>query len=315
MEINTVLETAREIRLAEICTSFIDEELIACSRQTQQWYRCRLGLFVAALGPDRPLSTIEKKDLLDWWRTLDARTRTVPPDLSIETMHGYVRAVRRLFKWLDERHLTITEMWKAIKLPHIPERQRKGADNHAVKRIIEAARTESPRDLAILLFLESTGARRGGVSSLTLADINPNAPEPYCRRATVHEKGSRVRQVIMSAEALEALRAWLDQRHSKTEFVFVDERPGHDNGLLPGAINQIIARYKKALGIKGRVSPHEWRHRFCRNRLIEGMPLNLVGQLAGHKSITVTAQFYGNLLIDELQKQYDRYYKPPEESH
>jgi site-specific recombinase XerD len=311
LETKTVLETAREISLAEICNTFIDEELLACSHQTQKWYRCRLGLFMTALGPNRALSSIGKKELLDWWRALEARTRTVPPDLTPETFHGYVRAVRRLFKWLYQNNLTITELWTLLKLPEIPERQRKGVDNSAVTKFIKAA-SDNPRDLAILLFMESTGARRGGVASLKLSDLNIDAPEPYCRRVTVHEKGSRVRQVILSADALAALRAWLKVRNSETDFVFTDYRPGHDTGLLPGAINQMIARYKKALGIKGRCSPHEWRHRFCRARLIEGMPLNLVSQLAGHKSVVVTAQFYGNLLVDELQTAYDKYYKPPQ---
>jgi site-specific recombinase XerD len=306
----TVLQTAREITLAEICSTFIDEELLAFSQQTQQWYRCRLGLFVTALGPERELSTITKADLLTYWKTLEARTRTLPPDLSVETFHGYVRAVRRLFKWLYENHLTITELWLVLKLPKIPERARKGVDNAVVIKMMEGMR-ESPRDYALILFLESTGARRGGVASLTLADINPDAPEPLCRRATVHEKGERVRQVIMSAEALVALRAWLAVRHSQTEFVFTDSHPGRDRGLLPGAINQILARYKKALGIKGRCSPHQWRHHFCRARLMEDVPLSIVSQLAGHKSVVVTAQFYGNLLIDELQRSYDQHYRAP----
>jgi integrase len=309
MSTQIALETAREITLGEICQSFIDEELLATSPQTQKWYQCRLGLFLSALGPDRPLSSVEKKDLLAWWRSLDARTRTDPPDLSIETFHGYVRAVRRLFKWLHENHLTIDEIWKSIKLPKLPERTRKGVDDNFVNALIEAAR-QNPRDLAILLFMESTGARRGGVASLRLDDISPSAPEPYCRRVTVHEKGKRVRQVVMSAEALAALRAWLAVRESGTDFVFTSERSGKDEGLQPGAINQIIARYQKALNIKGRCSPHQWRHRFGRARTMEGMPLGMVSQLMGHSTIVVTAEYYGKLSMDELQTAYDRYYKP-----
>lgn len=306
----TILETAREFTLAEICETFIDEELLATSPATQQWYRCRLGLFVLALGPQRPLSSIDKKSLIAWWRSLDARTRTEPPDLSIETFHGYVRAVRRLFKWLYESHLILDETWKALKLPKIPERTRKGIADHFVLRLIEAAR-DHPRDLAILLLMESTGARRGGVSSLCLSDIALNAPEPYCRRVTVHEKGKKARQVVMTAEALEAMRAWMQVRRSKTNYVFVSERSGKDEGLLPGAINQILARYKKLLAIDGRVSPHEWRHRFGRARTMEGMPLGMLSQLMGHSNVLVTAQYYGNLSLDELQTAYDRYYKPP----
>jgi site-specific recombinase XerD len=311
MPVQTDLQTAREITLSEICQTFIDDELLASSHSTQRWYRSRLNLFVEFFGPSRELSSLTKKDLQHWWKTLEARTTPKPPTLSIETFHGYVRAARRLFKWLYEQHLIIDNLGSALKLPKIPERQRKGINDANAKKLIDAMR-DHPRDLAIILFMESTGARRGGVASLTLADIDPAAPEPFCRRATVHEKGERVRTVIMSVDALSALRAWLDRRNSNTDFVFVDERPGHDNGLAPGGISQIIKRYKKELGLTGRCSPHQWRHRFCRARLKEGMPLSMVSQLAGHKSITVTATFYGNLLVDELQEAYDHYYKPPE---
>lgn len=305
------LETAREITLDVAADSFLETELLAASAQTVKWYRARLRLFIAALGPALPLGNITEKDLTHWWKLLEARTLSDPPDLSSETFHGYVRAVRRLFKWAYEKHLTITELWPVLKLPQIPEQQHKGVDDDSVISIIDAARLSSPRDYAILLFIESTGARRGGVASLKLSDLDLSAPEPLCRRVDVHEKGKRMRTVILSSEALEALRAWLAVRRSRTAFVFVDERPGHDSGLKPGGISQIVNRYKVRLGLTGRCSPHQWRHRRARCWLKAGMPLNLTSQLLGHKSILVTAKFYGNLLVDELQVAYDRYYKPP----
>jgi site-specific recombinase XerD len=308
--LQTQIQTAREINLSEICQTFLDEELLASSPKTQRWYRCRLNLFIQHLGAERTLSSITKQDLLRWRKTLETRTQQKPPNLAVETFHGYVRAARRLFKWLYDERIMIDELWQALELPKIPERERKGIKNSNVEKLMDAMQSD-PRDFAIIHFMESTGARRGGLASLTLDDLDLDAPEPFCRRATVHEKGERVRTVIMSPAALSAMRAWLQQRDSSTDYVFVDARPGHDNGLEPGAFNQIISRYKKELGLTGRCSPHQWRHRFCRSRLKEGMPLSMVSQLAGHKSVTVTATFYGNLLVDELHEAYDHYYKPP----
>jgi integrase len=42
------------------------------------------------------------------------------------------------------------------------------------------------------------------------------------------------------------------------------------------------------------------------------MPLSTVQQLAGHKSIQVTAMIYANLLVDELHDAYDDIYAPPD---
>lgn len=310
MDQQLAITTATEITLGKIVQTFMDEEIFASARQTQNWYKCRLGLFRDAIGEDRPLSDITKKELIGWWKSLEARTLEKPPTLTVDTFHGYVRAVRRLFHWMYDQHLTVTELWKTIKLPRLPERQRKGIDASSLLKLISAARG-NPRDYAILMFMESTGARRGGVASLTLDDLSIDEPEPRCRRATVHEKALTARTVMLTPACLEAMKAWLAVRRSDTNYVFVDNRFEHDNNLDPGAINQMIVRYQRRLGLRGHCSPHQWRHRFCRSRLIEGMPLSIVSQLAGHKSITVTAMIYGNLLVDELQHSYDRFYKPP----
>lgn len=309
----TALQTAQVITLGNSVSTFLETELLASSAQTVRWYRARLRLFVAVLGEDRDLGGVTERDLICWYRDLRSRTEAKPPTLSHETFHGYVRAVRRLFKWLYSRHITVIELWPVLKLPKIPDQTRKGIHDKNVKLLIEAA-SKSPRDYAILLFLESTGCRRGGVASLQLSDLNIDEPEPVCRRVTVHEKAQTSGTVFMNPKTLDALRAWLSVRQSKTDYVFTDERPGHDEGLQPGAINQMIARYKKKLGLSGSCSPHKWRHRFSRVRLKNKMPLNIVSQLLRHKTVVVTAKYYGNLLPDELQELYDGFTESHPES-
>lgn len=306
------LEVAHDITLGEATNAFLEEELLGTSQETYRWYTCRLGLFTKAHGAETKLSEITKKDLIAWWRELESRTMDEPPTLTADTFHGYVRAPRRLYGWLFKKQVIDQDLTEYMKLPTLPERQRKGVHDDIVVKLIEAA-DGNLRDRAIMLFLESTGARRAGVVSLKMQDIEPDAPEPYCRRATVFEKGKRTRNVFMSKLTLEALKEYLAIRNSKSQHVFVDARPGRENNKLePGAINQIIARYKKQLGITGTVSPHQWRHRFCRRMLKRRMPLSTVQQLAGHKSIQVTAMIYANLLVDELHDAYDDVYAPPD---
>lgn len=306
----TTLQTAQAITLGNSVSTFIETALLGDSSANVRWYRARLRLFVKALGEDRDLESISERDLIVWYKTLEERTEAEPPTLSVDTFHGYVRAVRRLFKWLYERRVTVTELWPVLKLPTLPEQERKGINDANCTKLVAAAREASVRDYAILLFIRDSGARRGGVASLKLTDLSIDEPEPHCRRVTVHEKGKRVRKVFLTPEALEALLAWLAVRKSPTQYVFIDERPSkHGCGLKPGAISQMIGRYKEKLGLSGPCSPHQWRHRFARVRLIDGMPLNLVSKMLGHKSVIVTAKYYGNLTVDELQNTYDEHTK------
>lgn len=305
------IKSFEELTLGEVIDIFLEEELLGKSAETYRWYTCRLGLFRKAFGSSTKLSEITKKDLIAWWRGLEARTLEEPQTLTADSFHGYVRGPRRLFSWLYKNNKIPQDLIKYMVLPTLPERQRKGVADNLVVKLIEATEGNL-RDRAIMLFLESTGARRAGVASLKMQDIEPDAPEPYCRRATVFEKGKRTRNVFMSKLTLEALKEYLAIRNSKSQHVFVDTRPGRENNkLLPGAINQIIARYKKQLGITGPVSPHQWRHRYCRSLLQNKLPLSTVQQLAGHKSIQVTAMIYANLLVDELHDAYDEAYCPP----
>jgi len=306
IEVRNVEETT----LGEAIDLFMEEALLGTSPETYRWYTCRLGLFSKAFNPNTKLSEIAKKDLIAWWRGLEARTLEEPPTLTVDTFHGYVRGPRRLFSWLQKNNVIFQDLTKYLILPTLPERQRKGVPDDIVVKIIEATEGNL-RDRAIMLLLESTGARRAGVASLRMQDIAPDAPEPYCRRATVFEKGKRTRSVFMSKLALEALKEYLATRNSTSQYVFIDTRPGRENNkLLPGAINQIIVRYKKQLGITGVCSPHQWRHRYCRSLIQNKMPLSTVQQLAGHKSIQVTAMIYANLLVDELHEAYDEMYRP-----
>jgi site-specific recombinase XerD len=305
-----LLEVEQDMTLGEATNAFLEEALLGTSQETYRWYTCRLGLFIKAHGASKKLSEITKKDLISWWRGLEARTLEDPPTLTVDSFHGYVRGPKRLFSWLYERRVINQDLAGLMKLPTLPERQRKGVHDEIVVKLIEATEGNL-RDRAIMLFLESTGARRAGVASLKMEDIEPYEPEPYCRRAAVLEKGQKKRAVFMSHLALEALKEYLESRNSTSKYVFLDTRPGRENNKLkPGAINQIIERYKKQLGISGTVSPHQWRHRYCRNLLQNKMPLSTVQQLAGHKSIQVTAMIYANLLVDELHDAYDETYSP-----
>lgn len=304
-------ENYRRISLEAAIETFLEFDMQARSPQTRHWYRCKLQALDRDLGR-KLLDELLEVDLIDWYARLSARISA--EDLSVYTKHGYVRAVRRLFRWLHERHYIGVNLAKDLRLPKLPRRGRSGiADQHVVA-ILEAA-SANPRDYAILTFIESTGCRRSGVAGLRLADLDLSAPEPLCRRVRVLEKGDKQRTVSMSDEALSAMRRWLAVRRSDSDFVFVDLRPGRrDQGLKPGGITQLLKRYKKKLGIKGPVSPHQWRHRWCRRLLQAGMPLGMVSQGAGHASVAVTNDYYGIFATEEIQSAVDKYYSPPRQS-
>ncbi len=304
--------TIEDFTLSNAITTFLEVELAIVSPQTIDWYEKRLSLFKNEIG-DKHISEFKEADLWDWYRNLQSRVKRGPErtvgKISVNTQHGYIRAVRRIFKWFYERGILETNLARDLKLPKLPKNGKKGVSDLDVDILLKAT-ASNQRDYAILRFIESTGCRRGGVADLRLSDLNINADSLFDRQVTVREKGGKERTVFMSAEALRAMKGWLKQRESQSDFVFTNN---HDpnRGLAPSSVSEIISRYKKQAGITGRVSPHQWRHRLGRKLTQAGMPLGLVSQTLGHASIVVTNDFYGIFAVNELQKAVDHYYKPP----
>lgn len=307
---------AAHVSILGAIEAFLRVELIGRSPETVTWYRKRLLMLSDYLGPGRPLADLLEVDLLTWYEELDRReTRytgagrpAVAGGLSPETKHGYVRAVKRLFKWLARKGVLAADISADLRLPKLPYRRgRKGAAEADAERMIEAARGNA-RDYALLRFVEATGCRRGGAAHLLLGDLDLDNPDPRLRlRVSVREKGDKERVVLLTREALDALVAWLVVRPDVSDpHVFVGQRPGRPwKPLSEDGVSAVYERYKERLGITGRVSPHQWRHRWFRRLIHKGMGLKRVSQLGGHSSVTVTDMFYSDLDMDELQDAFE----------
>lgn len=271
------------------------------SPATKQWYSSRLSLLARALGETRPLADVLEVDLFLWRESLERSS------LAPDTLHGYIRAARRLFRWLLKRGIVEVDLVQDLHLPRLPRRGKQGISDHHAQLILDEAKRRSVRDYAMLLFFASTSARRGGVAELRMSDLRLELPEPFCRQITVFEKGGKERIVVMDDETFCALRAWVTVRPGCSEYVFVSDA---GNRLKVNSVSEVIDRYKRRLGIVGKCSPHQWRHRWFRRMLLNHMPLTQAAQLGGHENVQLTYQYYGQFAMDDLQSAYDKYFMP-----
>lgn len=301
--ITNLFTQASQVTLGLAVDAFIAAELSHRSQFTVQWYRQRLVRMANGLGM-RALGECFEGDVLAYYASLEG--------LSAFTIHGHGRAIKRFWRWLHLRGLVSADLGALVRLPRLPRQGRKGISESNLTAILEAAQS-SRRDFAILKFIESTGCRRAGAAGLLLDDLNLQAAdERIRRRATVREKGEKSRSVAMDGECLEAIRAWLAVRPvCEDEHVFIGRKPGEDwHAISPAGVSGIIERYKRRLGLSGPCSPHQWRHRWARNRISRGMSLGDASRLLGHENIKVTNDFYGQFDFDTLQGVADRFSYP-----
>jgi len=282
------------------------------SPQTITWYERRLSALVLFLG-NVEIAEISISDLRRWraalferrnrWEDHPSGRRPEPGGLSAHTLHGYVRAARRFFRWLEDEELLDHNPARRLELPRLPKGIVRGIAQGDLSLILEAAHQSGARDLALAWFFYSTACRVAGAVNLRICDLHLDRCMAY-----VHEKGDKTRPVFMLPAAVEAMQVWLEARpDSDDDHVFTGER-----GPLQGSgIYQVMKRLAKRSGVARGWNPHNWRHRRIRDLQARGMPLGVLSQYAGHASVEVTADIYGTLPENELQQLYFQYALPP----
>lgn len=289
-----------QVTIMHAADTFQRLALQGLSPETKRWYSSRLALITEALDETTILDEVTELHLLKL-REKWERKRLAP-----DTLHGYIRCLRRFFRWLYKHGHTPEDLTQNIPLPRLPKRGRRGISDEHAQAILEEAKRSSVRDYAMLLVFATTSTRRGGVAGLKLSDLHLDEAEPLCRQMQVVEKGNKERTVVMDYDTYYALRDWMAVRPKGSDYVFVTEK---GRPLSPSSVSEVIDRYKHRLGITGRCSPHQWRHRWFRQMLSNRMPITQAAQLGGHATIAVTYQFYGQFAMNELQEAYDQYHR------
>lgn len=175
-------------------------------------------------------------------------------------------------------------------------KNRSEAEREVYQRQLNHEALHQARRLAVTLFLADTGARAGGVCSLTWERLDLARQE-----AVVIEKGrggGAARPVFFGAATAAALAAW--------EEVSQREYGASVFGLSQAGLTKLLDRLAAAAGVEGAVNPHAWRHGFAKWTLLRGGDLATVSQLMGHSSIRVTADHYARFATSELKKAHGR---------
>jgi len=304
--------------MSEALEVFVNSLVGAKSHETVTWYRKRLTPLVEFLG-DMDVGTVTVHDLRRWRASLVEReTRyedhpTVRPKaggLSVYTVHGYVRAARHFFKWLEDEGLLAANPARRLELPDLPRGTVKGIDRGDLDKLFAAA--TSARDRALLWFLYSTGCRVGGVARLRLDCLDLDCHicfgdmEVNCGKARVQEKGNKTRPVFLVPPAVKAMQEWLAVRPEVGHgFVFLNMR--RLTPLTPSGIYQILRDLAETAGVTKGFNPHSIRHLRMRELGEWGMPLDLRAQVAGHADPNLTGTVYGWVSEDTLQRVFIQY--------
>ncbi len=217
------------------------------------------------------------------------------------TQNYYVIAIRNFLKYLIKRDLKVLAPDK-IELPKIPRRQIEILEYKDLERLLSAPGGEdlrALRDRAILETFFSTGLRLSELCSLDRY-LDWSRGE-----ITVRGKGEKLRVVFISDSAKVAIKKYLDKRSDPDPSLFISlskaKAPKVLGRITPRAVERLVNFYSRKAGIVGKVTPHQLRHQFATDLLMNGADLRAVQEMLGHSSISTT-QIYTHLTNKELKE-------------
>jgi integrase/recombinase XerC len=222
------------------------------------------------------------------------------------TVARKVSALRRYFHWLQRTGAISSDPSLRLSAPAGESRLPKVLGRTELDTLLDApparvAEDPAPirlRDDAVVELLYGSGLRVAELCSLRPTDVDLGR-----RLLTVWGKGSKQRQVPMSAPSAEALAAWLDRGRtalvtegSPADAVFLNRR-GH--WLTPRDVRRILDH--RALSP---THPHALRHTFATHLLDGGADLRVVQELLGHASLQTT-QVYTHVSKERLLRVFE----------
>jgi integrase/recombinase XerC len=223
--------------------------------------------------------------------------------LSRRSIRMKLAAVRSLFKYLirteviDRNPAAIIASPKLDKtLPSFLQQE----ETAEMALSFDLTTTQGLRDRALCELLYGSGLRLSEALQLDVADMDWQG-----RTVKVLGKRSKQRIVPLTPQTVEAIRDYLQQRHtllSRAEetALFVGDRGGR---LSSSSAYRIVKRVLSPLTEARRKSPHVLRHSFATHLLDNGADLKAVSEMLGHASLSTT-QIYTHVSVERLKESY-----------
>jgi site-specific recombinase XerD len=225
-------------------------------------------------------------------------------NLMLAALRGVLSQAENLGQMSADEYRRATKI-KAVRNNKLPSGRSLEIDE--LKELLEVcadkASAAGVRDAAMIAVLYSAGLRRIEVVKLDLKDFNKTENSLTVRGG----KGGKDRITYIGDLATQALSEWIEVRSSKmiasskvvskattTDALFCPISKADNvqpRRLTDQAVLYILQQRAKTAGITATFSPHDFRRTFISHLLDAGADIATVQKLAGHASVTTTAQY------------------------
>lgn len=277
----------------------LDQEARLNADKTIKDYREKISLWCRYAGENREISNVTRHEMRNYVKHLRGR------NLARATIASYIRSLRVFWAFVKDEY-GISNAMQSIKEPRLKKSEKKGIEDRDFVKLFRAttADTFGIRDRSVLAMFADTGARLGGITSMTLDCI-----DVIRRTALVEEKGKDEHTIYWTHYTNMLLDRWLRVRPDTTSnAVFVSLTNGKEStALTKSGIYQIFKRLKKRASVTGPVNPHAFRHNFANKYIMSGGDIATLGKILNHKDINMTSEYYAIFDDKELSQLHDKH--------
>jgi len=295
--IGTEIAPARVSPIAQLAV--IPEEEIWLQKQksarTRRAYRLDVQHFMRTLGITTPaeLRQADHKAVIAWERFMR------------ETEHAAGSTIRRRLAALSSLYKHLVRHGYAARNP-VGEVERPAINRDEgttlafskvqARKVLDAPPEDTVaglRDRAILSIGLQVGLRRAEIAMLNVGDLHQNRGYDSLR---VARKGGRRDALAINPQTAARIRAYLDLAGHGADIDGPLFRPLSHNGkrqderrgMDPDAIDRVVRKYARALGLDRGYSAHSMRATFITTALENGAQLEDVQKAAGHRDPSTT---------------------------
>lgn len=222
---------------------------------------------------------------------------------SENTVSRMLSTLRGFTAWLTRRELLRVDPGTDSLLHasgHHTERRPRALDDDDVAALLNSAALAPTgrqrmfwpeRDVALIAFMSTTGARAEEICSVTIGEIDRRPERPIWRVGRA--KGDKHRDVPLPCSTVAALDAWITARREQFPTQQADALFVRPNGSALDV--NVLDRILRGLALRAAVSfpvgaaAHALRHTYGVTLALRGVPQSVIAQLMGHADPRTTS--------------------------
>jgi len=241
--------------------------------------------YIAPHLKDKPLSSINALDIERIKSAMHAKSYSAQ---TIRHALGLVRAVyRKLIAW--DVYIGTCPTDKVV-MPRVDAGRTRFLNKEEAQTLLNTLKQHTPTWHDITLMSLHTGMRLGEVLALRWEDVNLEVQHVHVRDA---KSGSRT--VLLTNET----KSMLQEREPRTYgLIFPARNTTGSTVKISSYASATFPRIVKQLGFNDGITDrrqkvvfHTLRHTFASWLAIEGVPLYVIGELLGHKTLEMTKRY------------------------